>query len=64
MVEWLKGNRPETQAAFSTQAPVPDGAIMVKEMTAAHFGLRNADLLRLFPLNGGAVMVRAAKRIP
>jgi hypothetical protein len=61
MVQWLKGNRPETQAAVSNPAPVPDGAIMVKEMYPPPISAcAKADLLRLFPLNGGAVMVRSA----
>ena len=61
MIEWLKANRPETHAAASTEAPVPDGAIMVKEMYPPPISAcADADVTRLFPLNGGAVMVRAA----
>ena len=64
MVEWLKANRPETQAAVSNPAPVPDGAIMVKEMFPPPISAcAKADSLRLFPLNGGAVMVRDGRRL-
>lgn len=62
MIAWLKANRPEGHAAPAEVAPVPDGAIMVKEMypppTSA---CADADLLRLFPQNGAAIMVRAAE---
>ena len=65
MVEWLKANRPESHAAASTEAPVPDGAIMVKEMYPPPISAcADADVTRLYPLNGGAIMVRAARRIP
>jgi hypothetical protein len=58
MVEWLKANRPET-ANVASPAPVPDGAIMVKEMfppPTSH--CKGVELTHLFPENGGALMVR------
>lgn len=62
MFAWLKTNRPETHEPVSDPEPIPDGAIMVKEMyppPVSH--CVDADPLRLFPLNGGAIMVRAAE---
>jgi hypothetical protein len=60
MVEWLKANR----AAESTSAPppVPNGAIMVKEMYPDPGSLcRAADPEKLFPTRGAAVMIRDDK---
>jgi hypothetical protein len=60
MFEWLKANRPETHPPVSDPSPVPDGAIMVKEMYPPPISqCIDADPVRLFPLNGGAIMVRA-----
>jgi hypothetical protein len=60
MVEWLKANRPEEHAAASTPPPVPDGAIMVKEMFPPPTSrCNNVELVHLFPMNGSAIMVRA-----
>jgi hypothetical protein len=60
MIAWLKTNRPEQGAGAST--PVPDGAIMVKEMFPPPTArCADVDVRRLFPLNGGAIMVRAAR---
>lgn len=62
MIEWLHANRPEPPAvAPSTPAPIPDGAIMVKEMYSPPpaASCRVPDLLRLRPDSQGmAVMVR------
>lgn len=61
MVEWLKENRPEGEGAVapSSTGPVPDGAIMVKEMypqpAAACDSIEPEYLL---PTSGAAVMVR------
>jgi len=60
MYEWLKANRPETGAAAAEEAPVPDGAIIVKEMypaPAAACGGIAWEKLR--PISeGAAIMVR------
>jgi hypothetical protein len=63
MVEWLQASRPgERQAAPAAAAPVPDGAIMVKEMfPAPAAACDGVDPLRLLPTSGAAVMVRDAR---
>ena len=61
MIAWLKANRPEPEAAASKEEPIPDGAIMIKEMyppPSSH--CMNTDVHRLFPMKGAAIMVRAA----
>jgi hypothetical protein len=59
MIAWLKANRPAEGAAPAAPAPIPDGAVMIKEMypkpAAACAGV---DPLRLLPTSGAAVMVR------
>lgn len=61
MVEWLHANRPEGKPAPATRAPIPDGAIMVKEMFPAPAGAcAGVDPLKLLPTSGSAIMVRAA----
>jgi cytochrome c553 len=60
MLAWLRANRPESRPIPSTPAPVPDGAIMVKEMysPAPAAACRVDNLLRLRPdTQGMAVMV-------
>ncbi len=60
MYGWLKQNRPEFGHAPAHPAPVPDGAMMVKEMyTAPGAACAAIDPLRLEPIkSGAAVMVR------
>jgi hypothetical protein len=63
MYEWLKANRAEDGTAPATAAPVPDGAMMIKEMypypAAACAGI---DVMKLLPLSqASAVMVRDSK---
>jgi len=60
---WLKANRPEASAAPATAQPVPDGAIMVKEMyTAPAAACAGIEPRHLLPVkNGAAVMIRAGK---
>ncbi|HET7879459.1 MAG TPA: cytochrome P460 family protein [Acetobacteraceae bacterium] len=62
MMAWLRTNRPSDPAKAPPQpAPIPEGAIMVKEMysPAPASACRIADLLRLRPdTQGMAVMVR------
>ena len=63
MYDWLKANRPEDGSAPKTSAPIPDGAMMIKEMyspPAANCGSVK-PLERLVPSKEGvAVMVRAS----
>ena len=60
---WLKANRPEASAAPAVVQPVPDGAIMVKEMyTAPAAACAGIEPRHLLPVkNGAAVMIRAGK---
>jgi hypothetical protein len=62
MVAWLRENRPDDRPAPPTAAPVPDGAMMIKEMyTAPGAACRdvNPDYL-LATQQSSAVMVRDA----
>jgi cytochrome c553 len=60
MLGWMKVNRPvEESSAPETGTPVPDGAVVVKEMYPAPAAACAAvDPLRLLPSSGAAVMVR------
>ena len=62
MYDWLKANRPEDGSGPKPPAPIPDGAMMIKEMyspPAANCG-GVEPLERLVPAKEGvAVMVRA-----
>jgi hypothetical protein len=62
MIAWLRTNRPDDPAAAPVNpAPIPDGAIMVKEMygPGPASACRIPDVLRLRPdRQGSAVMVR------
>ncbi len=60
MVDWMRANRPaDGHAAPAEPAPVPDGAVMVKEMfPAPAAACAGVDPLRLLPTSGAAVMVR------
>ena len=62
MMKWLRANRPANAAAApKTPAPVPDGAIVVKEMYNSRpaSACRVPDLLKLKPVEqGAAVMIR------
>ena len=61
MVEWLKSNRAEEHAVPLQPEPVPDGAIMVKEMfPPPAAACASVDPLHLAPTSGAAVMVRDA----
>lgn len=68
MIDWLKQARPEgieaaaVKEAARNEAPIPDGAIMIKEMFPAPAALcAKSDVMRLFPVSGAAVMVRDNK---
>ncbi len=60
MYAWLKVNRPpDGSAAPPAPAPVPDGAIMVKEMyPGPASACADVDPLRLMPTHGATVMIR------
>jgi hypothetical protein len=62
MITWIRANRPAHPATLPTSPPpVPDGAIIVKEMygNPPASNCRVADLLRLKPVKLGAtVMIR------
>ena len=62
MFAWMRANRAEDPAARPAHpAPVPDGAIMIKEMyPAPAAACRGIDPLRLLPTSGAAIMVRDA----
>lgn len=64
MITWLEANRPnDGRPAPARPAPVPDGAIMVKEMFPAPAAAcaSVSDVRRLVPTSGAAVMVRSAQ---
>jgi len=60
MMDWLHENRPLDKPAPAEPAPIPDGAIMIKEMfpapAASCAGVQ--PVARLFPTSGAAFMVR------
>ncbi|MBZ6078420.1 cytochrome P460 family protein [Microvirga puerhi] len=60
MYAWLKVNRPaDEHIAPTNPAPVPNGAMMIKEMyPAPAAACRGIDVSRLQPTSGAAVMVR------
>jgi hypothetical protein len=62
--KWLKDNRPEDGKAPVAAQPVPDGAIMIKEMyTPPAANCAGADPFKLVPpaTTGAAVMIRDSK---
>jgi len=61
MFDWIERNRtPETEHLAADKEPVPDGAIMVKEMyKAPAANCASVDPMKLLPFNdGAAIMVR------
>lgn len=59
MIDWLRVNRPAEGAGPASPAPVPDGAVMIKEMYPKPAAACAAvDPLKLRPTSGAAVMVR------
>ncbi len=60
MAQWIRDNRgPDDEAKATDDAPVPDGAILIKEMYPAPAALcADVDPLKLLPTSGAAVMVR------
>jgi len=59
MLAWMKANRPVETTPPETAAPIPDGAVIVKEMfPAPAAACAGVDPVRLLPTSGAAVMVR------
>lgn len=59
MVQWIAENRGPDGTRSGTQAPIPAGAIMVKEMYPAPASVcAKKDPLHLWPTSGAAIMVR------
>jgi hypothetical protein len=62
MVEWLRRNRPNGGETVANPEPLPDGAMMVKEMfPAPAAACAGIDPINLKPTSGAAIMVRDAK---
>jgi hypothetical protein len=61
MADWLRKHRPAGGGGSGTPPPIPDGAVMVKEMfPAPSSACRDVDPLKLFPMSGAAIMIRDA----
>lgn len=61
MYAWLKANRPDDGTVVANPAPIPDGAMMVKEMyPAPAAACEGIDPVFLRPSSGAAIMVRAS----
>ena len=59
MAAWLRAYRPADGSGPAKPPPVPDGAVMIKEMYPTPTSLcRDVDPLKLFPSHGAAIMVR------
>lgn len=59
MADWLTTYRSDGETTAKDAPPVPDGAIMVKEMYPAPASRCNdVDPLKLHPTNGAAIMIR------
>ena len=62
MIDWLHKNRPDGDKTIANAAPLPDGAMMVKEMfPAPAAACADVDPINLRPTSGAAVMVRDTK---
>ena len=60
MMDWLRKNR-SAEGEVDHPPPVPDGAIMVKEMFSEPASdCRTVDPVKLFPTSGAAIMIRDA----
>ena len=61
MIDWLRRNRPDGEKTVASPDPLPDGAMMVKEMfPVPAAACADVDPLNLQPTSGAAVMVRDA----
>src|SRR5579883_120973 len=62
MIDWLHKNRPDGEKTIASPDPLPDGAVMIKEMfPAPAAACADVDPVNLEPTSGAAVMVRDAK---
>jgi len=62
MMDWLHKNRPDGEKTVADATPLPDGAMMVKEMfPAPAAACADIDPINLRPTSGAAIMVRDAK---
>jgi hypothetical protein len=62
MIAWLQRNRPDGEKTVADATPLPDGAMMVKEMfPAPAAACADVDPINLQPTSGAAVMVRDTK---
>lgn len=59
MIDWMEVNRPADGPPVQDPPPVPDGAVMIKEMfPAPAAACDDVEPTRLFPTYGSALMVR------
>jgi hypothetical protein len=62
MIEWLRRNRPDGAETIANPEPLPEGAMMVKEMfPAPAAACVDVAPINLQPTSGAAVMVRDTK---
>ena len=62
MIDWLRRNRPDGEKTVANPEPLPDGAVMVKEMfPVPAAACADVDPINLRPTNGAAIMVRDAQ---
>jgi hypothetical protein len=62
MIDWLRRNRPDGAETIANPEPLPDGAVMVKEMfPAPAAACAGIDPINLQPTSGAAIMVRDTK---
>ena len=61
MADWLVANRPGDGEAVANPPPIPDGAMMIKEMfDAPAAACADVDPLSLHPSSGAAIMIKDA----
>ncbi len=61
MADWLVANRPGDGEASANPPPIPDGAMMIKEMfDAPAAACANVDPKSLYPSSGAAIMIKDA----
>jgi hypothetical protein len=59
MIDWLKRNRPDAGEPPAREEPIPDGAMIIKEMYQAPASLcAEVPPEYLVPQSGAAVMIR------
>src|SRR5690606_6800595 len=59
MADWLVANRPGDREAVYSPPPIPDGAMMIKEMfDTPAAACTDVDPLHIHPSNGAAIMIK------